>query len=109
MKKIFLFLMALVMGIAIHAQVVVSTFDDLSLPPDSFWNGSDLSGGFNDGDAFFPNSYDTAYQEWSGWAYSNVRDTTNPSYTNQYAAITATGYNGSANYAVAYDNLTADG
>lgn len=103
MKKIYLFLTALVMGGAMHAQIVVSTFDDLTLPPDSFWNGSNQSGGFYDGDAFFPNSYNTAYDFWSGWAYSDVKDSTTAGAANQYAANTASGYRGSANYAVAYD------
>src|SRR5262249_4148371 len=64
-------------------------------------------------------SYNTTFNSWSGWAYSNVNDptTTGPSpflddYNHQYAAITGTPPAGSNNYAIssgagAYINLPA--
>lgn len=81
----------------------VSTFENLPLATDTFWNGSDLSGGFNNGLANFANDYDTIYFSWSGFVYSNVKDSITAGYGNQYAAITANGYNGSEKYAVADD------
>ena len=81
----------------------VSTFENLPLATDTFWNGSDLSGGFNNGLANFANDYDTIYFSWSGFVYSNVQDSITAGYGNQYAAITANGYNGSEKYAVADD------
>lgn len=85
-----------------RGQTVVN-FGDLSLPsPDSYWSGSDGSGGFTSSGAYFNNSYDMLYGAWSGWAYSNVNDTTTPGYDNQYAAFAGTAPAGSGNYAVAY-------
>lgn len=79
-----------------------ATFDDLPLAPESYWNGSDLSGGFTTGGVFFPNSYNPVWMSWEGWAHSNVTDNITPGWTNQYAAITGGGAAGSANYGVAY-------
>lgn len=72
-------------------QYHISYFDELNLQANSFWNGSDGSGGFHSGSAFFPNNYDPAWGSWSGWAYSNMRDVTTPGWVNQYSAITGGG------------------
>ena len=85
----------------------VASFDDLTLAPESFWNGSNNSGGCRSGGIIFNNSYSTVYQSWSGFAYSNQTDVTTAGYTNQYSAITGQGFNGSANYAVCYPVPTA--
>lgn len=78
------------------------TFDDLPLAPGSYWNGSDLSGGFTSGGVFFPNSYNPLWMSWEGWSYSNITDNTTPGFGNQYSAIAGGGVGGSANYGVAY-------
>ncbi|MBK9291964.1 MAG: DUF4465 domain-containing protein [Bacteroidetes bacterium] len=84
----------------------ISHFDDLNLAPDSYWNGSDGSGGFLSGSAFFVNTYDPNWFSWSGWAYSNMRDDTTAGWSNQHSAITAGGMgagpDGGTNYALAY-------
>jgi len=88
----------------IKAQTV-SDFEDLSLPVDSFWNGSDFSGFFVDGNARFTNyfvDWGGGLTSWSGFSYSNMRDTITQSYANEFSAITAYGYNSSVNYAVCY-------
>jgi hypothetical protein len=54
----------------------IADFEDLSLTSQSYWNGSDSSGGFSSGGARFSNHYDTAYDSWDGFAYSNKSDTT---------------------------------
>jgi hypothetical protein len=99
-----LFLTALVLlnlfPYATFASVV--NFEDLILNPNTYWNGSSGAGSFTSGGVTFPNSYDTAYGSWEGFAYSNVQDSTTPGWGNQYAARPGTGYNGSANYAVGY-------
>jgi hypothetical protein len=83
--------------------------EDLSLAPNSYWNGSDGSGGFSSRSAFFNNTYTPAYGSWSGFSYSDVNYTdtsyeldpiANPFY--QFAAVTGTGVGGSGNYAVGY-------
>lgn len=69
----------------------LSHFDHFTLAPDSYWNGSDGSGGFASGSAFFPNSYNSAWGSWSGWAFSNGRNTTTPGWLNQYSTIAGGG------------------
>lgn len=83
-------------------------FSDLTLAPESYWNGSDNSGGFSSGGAFFNNSYyyDSTYnyESWSGWAQSNITNNTTSGYTNQYSAITGGGVHGpGSNYVLADD------
>jgi hypothetical protein len=80
----------------------IANFDDLSLAPESYWNGSDQSGGFASGSAYFHNNYDSTYGSWDGFAYSNITDTASSGWTAQYNAITGVGQNGSANYAIGY-------
>lgn len=85
-----------------NAQTV-STFESLSLSPNSYWDGAASPGGatFTDGNAIFPNVYDSSFFYWtSGWAYSNMQDSTTAGFTNNYSAITASGVNGSNNYVV---------
>ena len=82
-------------------------FEELTLEDNSFWNGSDGTGGFSSGNATFPNSYtkyDT-YDVWHGFAYSNVVNITTKDYTNQYASIAGSGAEGSDNYALLYSFL----
>lgn len=94
----------------------VVTFDDLSLAPNSYWNGPDPdgtivdgpygpvnAGRFTSGGASFENRYDLTYGSWSGFAYSNTTDTTTPGYLNQFSAITGSGRGpGADNYGVAF-------
>ncbi len=88
-----------------QAQTVV-TFDDLTLSPNTHWDGSDSSGGFISGGVNFENSY-SGY--WSGgFIYSNTTDVTTAGYTNDFSAFTGTGGNGSANYAVNYGSSAID-
>ncbi|HDR67578.1 MAG TPA: DUF4465 domain-containing protein [Bacteroidaceae bacterium] len=79
-------------------------FEELILPENSFWNGSDGSGGFQSGNAMFPNTYfkDEFYEAWFGCSYSNVKNITTKDYTNQFASIAGSGAEGSENYAVLY-------
>jgi hypothetical protein len=80
----------------------VAGFDDLTLPSGTYWDGADNSGGFQNGNAWFNNTYDQSWLYWSsGFAYSNVNDSTTSGYANLYAAKALTGFYGSANYAVA--------
>ena len=67
-----------------------------------YWNGEDLSGNFTSGAGEFGNTFTpSAYGGyWTGFAYSRKTDNVTSGYTNQYSAITGSGYNGSENYAV---------
>jgi len=84
MKKIYTLTAAIIVSLAANAQTV-STFSEMHLAPDSYYDGSDFSGGMYSGNAFFYNHYDTtfgaAYGYWAqGWAISNQYDTvTQPS------------------------------
>ncbi len=83
----------------------LSGFENLVLPADSFWNGSDLSGGFQNGTGFFVNHFTDwggGYTSWDGFAYSNMNDSITSGYMNQYSTIAGSGYNGSQNFAVGY-------
>jgi hypothetical protein len=72
-----------------------------TLGEESYWNGSDGSGGFESDGLVFNNDYNATWDSWTGWSYSNTIDTTTPGYTNQYSARTGAGALGSRTYAVA--------
>jgi hypothetical protein len=80
----------------------IANFENLALEAGSYWNGSDSSGGFASGSAWFSNNYDAMYDSWDGFAYSNIKNTTAQGWTSQYNAITGGGQGGSANYAVGF-------
>jgi len=108
MKKFTLMMWLLAAVLSIKAQVV-STFEELPLEADSYWNGSDGSGKFISGKVTFFNDYNATWGVWSGFAYSSKTDRLTPGMGNQYSAVTGAGVFGSANYAVGYDfgNLKA--
>ena len=90
-----------------QAATVVSTFDDLSLAPDShFFPEAPTT--FTSGLASFKHEYfnDPAWGLdgccHSGFVYANRTDTTTSGYLNQHSAVTGGGAAGSANYAIAY-------
>jgi hypothetical protein len=108
MKKISFFVVAIMAVFSATAQHR-STFDSLGLAPNSYWDGSNMSGGFLDGDAYFTNTYDTAYGGyWSGFAYSNIPvnvDTITSSsndYSYQYQSAAGAGVDGSKAFGIAY-------
>lgn len=93
-------LLMLTVGFA-YAETV--DFEDLTLEPDSFYNGSDGAGGFDSGQVRFNNLYDDSfYVYWEGFAYSNTTDTTTEDYTNQYSAYPGSGAGSSVVYGVGY-------
>jgi hypothetical protein len=87
------------------AMAAVVTFETVPLAPQSYWNGSDNSGGITlDGTTFTNHFTDWGggSSSWSGFAISNTKDTATADYTNQYSACTGGGAGTSANYAVGY-------
>jgi len=84
------------------SQANTSTFDDLSLPADSYWNGFDGSGGFTSGVAQYNNYAVPDWSYWEGFAYSNLTDTTTGGLAGQYSAIAGGGAGGSVNYGVGF-------
>jgi len=80
----------------------LSTFDVVPLNMESFYNGSDLKGGFTNGHFYFRNNFDTTWKVWSGFSVSNTTDTLTSDFTNEYSSITGKGINGTSNYAVCF-------
>lgn len=107
MRHFYFAIVAIALVFNTNAQSV-ARFDELTLAPGKFWNGSDLSGSFKSGDISFVNSYNKDWLYWSGFAYSNMTDFTTPGFGNQYSAITGKGFAGSANYAVCYPSPAAE-
>lgn len=85
----------------------MSTFDDLLLDNNTFWDGSDASGSFVSGVVRFPNNYETSEygDTWSGFIYTSMRNDSVGDFSNLESAITAGGINATVdsatNYAVA--------
>ncbi len=52
-----------------------------------FYNGDDEAGGMLREYLFFPNSYNSAWESWSGWSISSMLDDTTAGYENQYSCI----------------------
>ncbi|MFQ6036470.1 MAG: DUF4465 domain-containing protein, partial [Sedimentisphaerales bacterium] len=88
------------------ASADIATFEDLTLPAEHYWNGSDGSGGFASGNAHFSNNYNAAWDTWDGFSYSNITDTTTSGIAGQYNAITGSGQGDSVNYAIGYVGWT---
>lgn len=100
------------------AAATVVDFQDLSVPPAGYFNGNpgNLSPGdsvsqpWTSGAVDFANTFgidaDYAFPYWSGFAYSNVVNTTSNTFENQYAAYPGGGYR-STTYAVAYSRAAA--
>jgi len=84
------------------AQAATVTFEDLNLPPESYWKGADGSGGFGSGAAVFANHYNAAWDFWDGFAYSNRTDTELAGLAGQYSAIPGSGQGGSTIYGVVF-------
>ncbi len=102
MKKLLISTACLMLAGTPPAGGAGSDFEDLSLPAESYWDGSDLSGGFTSGLAWYPNNYNPTYLSWYGFAYSNRTDTHSTGMAGQYTAMAGSGAGGSANYAVSY-------
>jgi hypothetical protein len=97
---------------ATQAQTV-STFESILTVPGTYWNGSDSThvGGFNDGNAFFVNEFNSQFSFWSGgFAVSNKKDTTTADTANGFAqiynAVTPGGAAGSNSYTIAQQGST---
>ena len=105
------FLVALGIPVATPAAPLVVDFSDLSLAPNSFFNGGPTTNttGWTSEGVVFGNGFTDwgdGFTSWDGFAYSNVNDTTTGAFTNQYAAVTGTAFTGSI-YAVGYSGSQA--
>lgn len=108
-KKIYLTCLTLTSLIYANGQdrgaVCTADFEDLTLPTESHWDGSDQSGGFMTSCSLanwtFANVYDTAFGGYwaGGWVYSNETDVATTG--NQFSTYAGGGYMGTGNYAIA--------
>ncbi|MDR1172613.1 MAG: DUF4465 domain-containing protein [Bacteroidales bacterium] len=67
---------------------VVIDFQDVNILQDPGYienAGAGLDGIFTEGIISFPNYYNTEYNSWSGFAYSQMHDVATPGYANQYS------------------------
>ncbi len=102
MKKINLILFVFLTSFFTNVEAqYISDFDTFALQPDTFWDGSDMTGGFIDAGTYFVNYYDTSYGGfWNGgFAYSNMIDTVTAGYMNEFSVMTGHAYSGN-NFAV---------
>jgi hypothetical protein len=100
----------LFLGASRSASADTVDFEDLTLAPESFYNGSDGAGGFVSQGASFNNTYNAQFGFWLGWSYSNKTDLTTPGFANQYSAYNLPngGGDNSANYGVAFNSQLGD-
>lgn len=83
------------------AQQIVVNFESLPLTSaETFYNGSDEAGFFETQGARFENVFNTQYNSWGGFAYSNTTDITTAGFANQYSSFAGSGANASSIYAV---------
>jgi hypothetical protein len=95
-------LFALIALSAAPAGAAVITFDDLTLPAESYFRPG-VTTTFSSGGATFFHDAPFGPCCWSGFSYSNKSDTTTPGFLNDGSAITGTGVGpGQDNYAIAY-------
>lgn len=99
MKKTVLMVAALLCTFACFAQVV--DFEELTLEPNSSWNGSDGTGQFTSSYLTLYNDYNYNYSSWQGFAYTNGTDTETNDYDNLSSCV-GHGNGNSANYVTAY-------
>ncbi len=105
MRNITYIVLLISVALSVSAKAsVVADFDDLQLAPDSYWNGSDGSGGFTSGSASFSNNFTDwggGVTSWDGFAYSNMTDNSVAGLDGQHNAMTGAAQSGS-NYAVSF-------
>jgi len=115
MKKIYSLLIISIFYFTSNiAQQNVADFENLSLNPETYWDGSDLSGTslasnyttyFDAGIATFNNVWNSSWSYWKdGWIYSNNSDTITSGFTNLSSSIVGQGANSSSNYAIGQNN-----
>ncbi len=99
---------ALALG-SVSAQAAVADFDNLSLAPNShYYPGASTP--FATGGVSFNHDYNSDYDSWTGWVYSNQTDTTTEGFENQYSVYSNGGQGSSANFGISYigiDYLTS--
>ncbi len=95
-------MMGLLCGVTMLSAQNFIDFEELTLEPETHWNGSNLSGSFTSKSMTFYNQYEEAWGSWLGFAYTNETDNLTNSWDNMYTSASGSGNFGSDNYAVGY-------
>ncbi|MBN1972610.1 MAG: DUF4465 domain-containing protein [Sedimentisphaerales bacterium] len=95
--------MIIVFTFTFVAKAKVATFEDMNLPDQSYWDGSDGSGSFTSGGISFSNNYNSEWESWDGFSCSNFSDSIT---IEQYNCIAGTGQGGTSHYAICYIGFT---
>jgi len=83
-------------------------FEDLILTPQSYWNGSDGTGGFYSNNIFFYNSFTdwgNGLTSWYGFAYSNMINDSIQDLNNQYSCYAGDLLPNSNIFALSYNQI----
>jgi len=94
------------LGLSMSSVAQVVNFDALTFDSTGVWNGSDLSGLYEEDGFRFYNSFDTIWSSWSGFSVSSITDSLTEGWGNQYGVSSGAAYSG-ANFAVAYTDNPA--
>ena len=103
-------MVAATVALGVGPGVEIADFEDLTLAPESYWNGSDLSGDFASGAASFNNNFidwEGGWTTWDGFGYSNITDNTVVGLAGEFNAMAGGGQGGSANYGVSADPVAS--
>ncbi len=93
-------MMVNVSGAAIVITINAATFEDVALGPNGYWQGEEGENEMFSGGWLFTNYYSSYF--WGGFTASNHTDLNQSGLNAQYTSAAGTGYDGSAQYAVAY-------
>ena len=102
-----------VSGVEVVITINAADFEDVALGPNGYWQGEEGENEMFSGGWLFTNYYSSYF--WGGFTASNHTDLTQTGLDAQYTAAAGIGYDGSAQYAVAYtygsqtDVYAADG
>lgn len=91
-----------VSGVEVATTVGTATFEDVTLGSNGYWQGVSGENEMFSGGWIFTNYYMPEYSFWGGFTASNHTDMSQSGLNAQYTAATAGGYDGSAQYGVAY-------
>lgn len=104
MKKVYFFAIALLATTTVFSQDSgdTLTFESFDLGTDAYFNGTEGITNFTIGNITLSNSFSAEEwgDNWDGFAVSKVQDITTSGFTNQYAAFTNGGANGSEKYGI---------
>jgi len=105
MRKILLFASGILCGVTMTFAQNIVDFEELTLDPETHWNGSDGSGQFTSSYLTFYNIFEDwggGMTSWNGFAYTNETDVTTFDFSNEYSSAIGSGVWASENYAVSY-------